>query len=371
MNLSQRVASLFLALLFLFNSTLILAQNPSESKTDQPTLTEKLVAEDATQLAHQARESGDIVRGAILFHQGNINCARCHRAAAGKTQLGPDLSKLAAEMTDETIIESILEPSKVIAKGFASKVILHVDGRTLVGPVIEETKDQIVLGDYTGQGLKTKIAVDDIEVSRDSKVSGMPAKLIDELKNRQQFLDLVKYVLDLKERGPDKGAAEAGVAKRELTDEARGLVLIQQLNCAACHAPDSVAGIVRPTQAPRLKWSAKWINPQYLEDYIADPNHAKPGTKMPQLLGQLDKATREKTAKEIAHFLVSTTTNKFKPQPIDPQSVKRGYEKFNSVGCVACHAPRDENAGEIALADSIPLGDLSTKYNLSGLIDFS
>ena len=100
-----------------------MARNANELKTDQPSLTEKLVAEDATQLAQQARESGDIVRGAILFHQGNINCARCHRAAAGKTQLGPDLSKLAAEMTDETVIESILEPSKVIAKGFASKVI--------------------------------------------------------------------------------------------------------------------------------------------------------------------------------------------------------------------------------------------------------
>ena len=112
----------------------------------------------------------------------------------------------------------------------------------------------------------------------------MPANLIDELKNRQQFLDLVKYVLDLKERGPDKGSAAVKVAKRELTDSAKGLVLIQQLNCAACHSLDSVAGIVQPTQAPRLKWSAKWVNPQYLEEFIADPNHAKPGAKMPQLL---------------------------------------------------------------------------------------
>ena len=226
------------------------------------------------------------------------------------------------------------------------------------------------MGDYSGQGLKTKIAVDDIEVSRDSKVSGMPANLIDELKNRQQFLDLVKYVLDLKERGPEKSSAAAGIARRELTDEAKGLVLIQQLNCAACHGLDSMAGLVQPTQAPRLKWSAKWVNPQYLEDYIADPNHAKLGSKMPQMLGHLDRAAREKTAKELAHFLVSNTTNKFKPQPIDPQSVKRGYEKFNSVGCVACHAPRNENAGEIALEDSTPLGDLSVKYNLSGLINF-
>ena len=161
MNSSQRF-SFFLSLLFFLSSTLVFstlvfAQNSSKSTTDQPTLTQKLIAEDATQLAHQARESGNIVRGAILFHQGNINCARCHRPAAGKTQLGPELSKLAKDMTDETVIESILLPSKVIAKGFASKVILHIDGRTLVGPVIKETEDEIVLGDYTGQGVETKI----------------------------------------------------------------------------------------------------------------------------------------------------------------------------------------------------------------------
>lgn len=371
MNFSQRF-SFFLALLFSFNSTLIFAQGSNEETSDdQLTLTEKLIAEEAKQLAQQARESGDIVRGAILFHQGNVNCARCHRPVVGKTQLGPDLSKLAAEMTDETIIESILQPSKVIAKGFASKMVLHVDGRSLVGPVIKETEDEIVLGDYSGQGLKTKIAVDDIETIRDSKISGMPANLIDELKNRQQFLDLLKYVIDLKERGPGKNAATASVVKRELTDQAKGLVLIQQLNCAGCHAPDSVTRLVQSAQAPRLKWSAKWVNPQYLVDFIADPNHAKPGSKMPQLLGQLDKATREKVANELAHFLISTTTaNEFKSQPIDPQSVKRGHEKFNSVGCVACHAPRNENAVELALEDSTPLGDLSSKYSLSGLINF-
>ena len=87
-------------------------------------------------------------------------------------------------------------------------------------------------------------------------------------------------------------------------------------------------------------------------------------------LGDLDEATRKKVAKEIANYLVSTTTNKFKPQPRDPASVSRGFKKFNSVGCVACHAPRDESAVELAFEDSTPLGDLSSKYNLSGLINF-
>ena len=369
MNLSQRILST-LVLFFCFSGILFAYQVPSDPATNQPSLTKQLIAEKASDLVHEAKESGNIIRGAILFHQGNINCARCHRPAAGKTRLGPDLSKLAADMTDETIVESILEPSKVIAKGFATKIIQHLDGRTFVGPVVKQTEDEITLGDLSGQGAEIKIALNDIDVERDSKISGMPDNLIDELKKRQQFLDLLKYVLDLKERGPDQNAANVNTAKRELSAEAKGLVLIQQLNCAACHATDSVTKLVQPPQAPRLKWSAKWVNPQYIEDFIADPNHAKQGAKMPQMLGHLDEATRKKTAKELAHFLVSQSTNQFKPQPIDPQSIKRGHAKFNAVGCVACHAPRNDQAVEIAIEASTPLGDLSSKYNLSGLINF-
>ena len=44
------------------------------------TLTETLSKNDPHKLVQEARKSGDIVRGAILFHQGNINCAKCHRA---------------------------------------------------------------------------------------------------------------------------------------------------------------------------------------------------------------------------------------------------------------------------------------------------
>ena len=180
MNFSQR--SIFTLALFFSFSWSAHAQTSNDSAA-KPTLTQKLIAENATQLVQQARESGNIVRGAILFHQGNINCARCHRPAAGKTRLGPDLSKLGKDMTDEMIVESILQPSKVIAKGFATKVIRHFDGRMLVGPVIKEADDEIILGDYSGQGKEIKIAVDDIDEQRDSKVSGMPDNLIDELKN--------------------------------------------------------------------------------------------------------------------------------------------------------------------------------------------
>ena len=82
------------------------------------TLTESLMAEDPARLALDAREKGNIVRGAILYHQGNINCAKCHRASATLERFGPNLSELPADTPDESIITSILSPSEEIREGF-------------------------------------------------------------------------------------------------------------------------------------------------------------------------------------------------------------------------------------------------------------
>ena len=101
--------------------------------TSAQTLTEKLIAENPTELAKQAREKGNIVRGAILYHQGNINCAKCHRATADKDRIGPDLSKIESNVTDELIIESILQPSKQFRKGYEPIVVLTKDGELFSG----------------------------------------------------------------------------------------------------------------------------------------------------------------------------------------------------------------------------------------------
>ena len=72
--------------------------------TSAQTLTEKLTAEDPASLAETARESGNVIRGAILFHQGNINCAKCHRPRSGEERLGPDLSRLDGLLADALVV---------------------------------------------------------------------------------------------------------------------------------------------------------------------------------------------------------------------------------------------------------------------------
>ena len=215
------------------------------------------------------------------------------------------------------------------------------------------------------------ITRDNLDLIRPSNTSTMPDHLVNELKNRQQFLDLFRYVMEIKQRGPDTSTSVTQtLVRRELSPELNGLVLMQNLNCVACHLSNSRQSPVAAKQAPRLKWSTAALNPNYIAAFVANPHLVKPGSTMPESLGPLDEMDRKHASTAITHFLLSKTKNEFQPQPIDFEAAHRGFALFHSVGCVACHAPRNESAIEQPADDSIPLGNLSAKYNISGLTSF-
>jgi mono/diheme cytochrome c family protein len=206
---------------------------------------------------------------------------------------------------------------------------------------------------------------------RPGKISTMPDKLVDVLKDRQQFLDLLRYVLDVRERGPANNVVISDqVGKRRLSPELEGLLLIQELNCVACHESQLAETGVAANVAPNLNWSREQLNPRYLAEFIADPHGIKPGTNMPDVLQYLGKETAVDSANAIVHFLQADINNSFRSQVIDADSVSRGNDLFHSVGCVACHSPRDAAASEMRLEDSIPLGALSRKYSVNALVEF-
>ena len=335
------------------------------------TLNEKLLAEDPIELAEQAREYGDIVRGAILFHQGNINCAKCHRPSAEKDRLGPDLSKVEAASTDQFVVESILQPSKTIKKGFETVVASTLEGKVFSGLLVSEDAEKIVIRDAENVDQLFTLARESIDEIRPGKKSSMPDNLANELKNRQQFLDLLRYVMDIRDRGPQAAdtTSDAG-NRRELSSELEGLVLIQDRNCTSCHQSNSLDSFVTRKQAPDLRWSGKSLNPHYLAEFIAEPNATKPGTTMPHLLGKLSEPDRKQSAEAIAHYLVSKNENTYQRPAIDAQAATRGFQLFHSIGCVACHAARDKSGAEAPAIDSKPLGNLSKKHGLNGLVAF-
>ncbi|WP_144057823.1 c-type cytochrome [Novipirellula maiorica] len=100
---------------------------------------------------------------------------------------------------------------------------------------------------------------------------------------------------------------------------------------------------------------------------------------MPHMLGHLDDEQRTAAATALVHFLTSVANDQasaaadLKKQADmggDGEGILRGEELFHSIGCVACHSPRNDLAIEQPLDDSIPLGDLTNKYDTNALTTF-
>ena len=164
----------------------------------------------------------------------------------------------------------------------------------------------------------------------------------------------------------------AGSENSRIDDTLKGLLLLEELNCVACHeAPQSFQQASR--KAPNLTDAADRINPHYLEAFIASPHTVRPGTTMPDMPGIRSDAERAEIAREITQFLLSLRKKpreSFAPIAHDPFLAEKGKALFHQVGCVACHSPRDDTGTELLAAKSVPLGALEEKYNLTGLIEF-
>jgi putative heme-binding domain-containing protein len=179
---------------------LLAGQAPGESPAG--TLEFRLRAEDSATLARDARRLGDARRGAAVFYQPSLTCTKCHTREAGAPALGPDLSAMGKDASDTFVVESILEPSKVIKKDFQTVTISTFDGRTVTGLLGEDRPDEVVLRDPGQDGKPVTIAKKEIEERRNDSSSIMPAGLVNNLVTRLQFLDLVRYVMEIAEKGP-------------------------------------------------------------------------------------------------------------------------------------------------------------------------
>jgi putative heme-binding domain-containing protein len=165
------------------------------------TLEQRLIAEPASALVEAARTDGDASRGAIVFHQPYMACSKCHVHGDPKSSLGPDLTIRQPDLTDNYLVDSLLHPSRVIRKGFESVTIVTNAGQTLVGLVAEETPDMVVLRDATQPERRTTLRRDEIDEISNNTQSIMPAGQVNQLASRQQFLDLLQYLIEISEHG--------------------------------------------------------------------------------------------------------------------------------------------------------------------------
>jgi putative heme-binding domain-containing protein len=106
--------------------------------------------------------------------------------------VGPDLTAISSRFSRQAILESILEPSKVISEQYANTDIVLKDGTMVTGRVVTDTDDKIVVRPSM-LALDTKeINKADIKSREVSKISPMLPGLVNTL-TKEEILDLLAY----------------------------------------------------------------------------------------------------------------------------------------------------------------------------------
>lgn len=171
---------------------------PDPTEYESATLASQLAQEDPAALVSEARQIGNSKAGKKLFHDKKISCATCHAPPTGP-HLGPKLNERHDKTNDLYLLDSILNPSKEIRKGYEPVIVMTFDGKMRSGVRVSEDEETISLRDITNGGQLLKYRKEDLDDVVDSKVSMMPAGLVNNLQSKRQFLDLLSYVFTISE----------------------------------------------------------------------------------------------------------------------------------------------------------------------------
>ncbi|MFK7768854.1 MAG: PVC-type heme-binding CxxCH protein [Mariniblastus sp.] len=172
---------------------------PDTEEISNIALETELLKTPNAEIAKLAIERGNINRGKKVFYQSAAACFACHDPPRGAARLGPDLTKMKTTLTNDELVDSILRPSKLIDKEFAQVKVLTLDGKMQTGVRISENDKEIVLRNLAEPD-PIKIAQDDVDEVMEAKLSLMPEKLVRQLKDRQEFDDLMKYIIEIRKQ---------------------------------------------------------------------------------------------------------------------------------------------------------------------------
>ncbi len=170
----------------------------SDSHSDS--LSIALLGEKRSTLVSDVDRLGDPARGESIFRRSELACMSCHGIGSVGPTTGPNLVAVGTAAGTGYMVESILEPNASIAEHFENQLFTMTDDTMRMGSITyQDDKQVVVLDSVSGQ--EVTLPVEQIRSKRDMP-SLMPAGLADQLKSRQEFLDLSKFLSVLGQPGP-------------------------------------------------------------------------------------------------------------------------------------------------------------------------
>ena len=123
----------------------------------------------------------------------DAQCVACHKMGNQGGGVGPDLTAVSSRFTRRDMLESLLEPSKVVSEQFMNTTFTLNDGEELTGRIVDETGDKVVIYVNPFTQDPTVIKKADIKSRQAAKLSPMPEGLANVL-TKEDILDLLAYL---------------------------------------------------------------------------------------------------------------------------------------------------------------------------------
>ena len=140
--------------------------------------------------------TGDPVRGGELFlRNAAVGCRNCHRVGEIGGRMGPDLTVIGKKFSRAQLLESILEPSRVIDPKYVSYVVQTSDGQVHIGLLSDRTEREVLLRNAKDEVVRIPLAT--VEEIAPQRQSIMPELLLEDM-TADQVADLLEFLSGLK-----------------------------------------------------------------------------------------------------------------------------------------------------------------------------
>ena len=139
---------------------------------------------------------GDPIEGQRIFTQhSTAQCARCHRVGGEGSDFGPDLADIAARLDSGKLLESLINPSAVIAEGYELVTIVTNSDETIGGTIRMETDKLIEIVQQDGS--VKKVSKTEIKDRTSVAVSTMPP--MGAILTKMEIRDVLAYLRTLRQ----------------------------------------------------------------------------------------------------------------------------------------------------------------------------
>ena len=135
---------------------------------------------------------GSVTKGKQVYMKA---CFTCHKSGDIGIDFGPALTEIGDKLAREAMYVSIIDPNEAISFGYEGFNVKTKSGSTLVGYIISDSDDELVMKVPGGVSVTTKKS----EIFSKDKIDGslMPEGLIASI-TEEELVDLVEYLMTLK-----------------------------------------------------------------------------------------------------------------------------------------------------------------------------